>query len=379
MKNKLPFNGTAYSLDLTAMLINTVSKNHSRLNNCKKIFLLHRKCFLTFLFFAMSFCVLQSADCQEVYRIAFWNVENLFDTQNDTVKNDDDFTPQGSYRWSHRRYWTKLRHVYQTIVAMGMESEPPAIIGLAEVENDKVLNDLCRGTQLRRLGYKYIHYESPDLRGIDNALLYRSDRFRPLSSKAISVSDSSKGYFTRDILFVEGVTNSDDTIILLVNHFPSKRNSNADRLRMAQAEILRHIMDTLQAAHKTAAVIAIGDFNASPDEPEIAIGLMKDSRFVNLMSCIEPGRGSYKYQDLWTCLDQIIVSRNVTEPDGICPLQTATQCGQIFDKDFLLLKDDKYMGYKVFRTYLGIRYLGGYSDHLPVYIDLRNRYKNEQQ
>ena len=325
--------------------------------------------------------MVQSADCQDLYRVAFWNVENLFDTENDTVKNDDDFTPRGQYRWSHRRYWTKLRHVYQTIVAMSVESEvylePPAIIGLAEIENDKVLNDLCRGTQLRRLGYKYIHYESPDLRGIDNALLYRNDRFRPFFSQAISVSDSSKGFFTRDILLVEGVTNNDDTIILLVNHFPSKRNNHADRLRMAQAMKLRQIMDSLQAAHKKTAVIAMGDFNAAPDEPEIAIGLMKESQYINMMSCIEPGRGTYKYQDLWTCLDQIIVSRNITEPNGICPLQTATPCGQIFDKDFLLLEDDKYMGYKVFRTFLGIRYLGGYSDHLPVYIDLRNRYKKE--
>lgn len=332
--------------------------------------------FLTFLFTAIIAFQCQSAVAQNYMRIAFWNVENLFDTQDDSTRNDDSFTPNGENHWSTKRYQTKLRNLYKTITAMcgnGEEFNPPIIIGLAEVENDKVLRDLCQSTPLRKMGYSFVHFDSPDLRGIDNALLYRKELFTPIHAEAISLSDSNKAFFTRDILLVQGVTTLGDTLIMLINHFPSKRGgANADKHRKEAANKLREIMDSIGAAHASSAIIVTGDFNASPNEPEVVPILVsthpKGAAYINLMSCIESGRGSHKYQDNWSCIDQIIVSSNLT--DGSLGIHTVTPCAQIFDAEFLLVDDEKYLGKKPFRTYLGPRYIGGYSDHLPIYIDI---------
>ncbi len=356
------------------MLI-TLLKSHFRLNNINSAFLLHKFCFLTFLF---AFLLLLRPDklySQENYRLVFWNVENLFDTYDDTTSNDDAFTPQGENHWTYTRYKTKLNHISQTIVAMctktGSHLEAPVLIGMAEVENDKVLYDLTNGTSLRKFDYGFVHYDSPDPRGIDNALLYRRDCFFPFLSQAVSVSDSSNGFMTRDLLLVEGCTATGDTLIAIVSHFPSKRGGMAaDKRRLETAQKLRNVMDTVANAHPSAAVVVMGDFNASPDEQEIKNGLASDDgTFVNLMKYITPGSGSYKYQDQWSCLDQIIVSRNLILK-GYCNLHLCEGIAKIYEGAFLLLDDEKYMGKKVFRTYLGMKYQGGYSDHLPVYIDI---------
>ncbi len=346
----------------------------------EKRFLLRRMCFLTFLFLSLSSAFCQKNTNCDSYRLVFWNVENLFDIWDDSTRADEAFTPEGEYRWTNKRYKTKLQHLCQTLVAIGndhMEKlHMPLLIGMAEVENDKVLRDLCKGTPLRRYHYEYIHFESPDKRGIDNALLYRRGQFKPFLSQTIPVSDSSADFYTRDILLVEGCLPNGDTLIILVNHFPSKRGgATADLRRMNIARTLRYTLDTLALVHPQAAVMAMGDFNAAPGEPEIREGLMKgqltpDNHFVNLMETIEPGRGSYKYQDQWSCIDQIIISRNLMEHASGNAIRFFTDGACIFEGDFLLLEDEKYLGKKIFRTYLGMRYKGGYSDHLPVYIDL---------
>lgn len=364
----------------------TLLVSQSRHNNTVFRNLLRLACFLTFLLLSHASSAQQEEAYNEHYRLVFWNVENLFDIWDDTTRQDDAFTPEGDNHWTARRYRKKLQHLCQTIAALGEYNnsslQPPALIGLAEVENDKVLRDLCMGTPIRRLGYRYVHFDSPDQRGIDNALLYIEARFHPFMTQAINISDSSKGIFTRDILLVGGTTNDGDTLIVLVNHFPSKRGgATADRRRMATARKLRYVMDTIFNAHPTAAIVAMGDFNASPDEPEIKIGLMRNdqpdsARFVNLMAKVQSKRGSYKYQDQWSCIDQIIVSGNLVDKDSQCPLHTLHDKGQIFDADFLLVDDEKNMGSKVFRTYLGTKYIGGYSDHLPVFIDLEAKGHN---
>lgn len=364
------------------------------LHNTRLRFLLCGMCFLTF-FFPLSVGAQEEAGLSAPrYRVAFWNVENLFDTENDTLANDDDFTPRGANRWSRRRYSAKLTHLCQTLVALaerpdGLGLDPPLLVGLAEVENDRVLRDLCLGTPLRKLGYTFVHFDSPDRRGIDNALLYNPKRFLPFLSQPISVSDSSRGFYTRDILLVEGVTELGDTLIVLVNHFPSKRNGAAgERQRMHIARVLRSVMDTLAASHPSAAIVAMGDFNATPDEAAVQQGLMcgadsSGAAFVNLMAPLPPGTGSHKFQGQWSWIDQIVVSRNMTwlapllaearprqKSPTVCPLQVLDLRGKAFAPDFLLLDDEKYMDKKLFRTYLGVRYQGGYSDHLPVYVDL---------
>ena len=305
----------------------------------------------------------------------FWNVENLFDTQDDSLRNDDAFTPTGDNHWTYGRYLNKQNRLCQTIAAMGIADggslEVPLLVGLAEVENDIVLRELVNGTSLRKFDYGFVHFDSPDRRGIDVALLYRRSLYTPFHVQPVNVSDSTRDFFTRDILLVEGCTREGDTLIAIVVHLPSKRGgSSADKNRLGVAQTLRMVMDTVSVAHPNSAIVVMGDFNASPGEPEMRKGLANKNRkanFVNLMASIDAGRGSYKYQDQWTCLDQIIVSENMV--DSSCAIQVRGKA-QIFDAGFLLLDDEKFLGKKVFRTYTGMKYNGGYSDHLPVYIDI---------
>lgn len=314
-------------------------------------------------------------NAQERYRLVFWNVENLFDIWDDSISNDDAFTPTGENHWNSSRYKSKTDNIYKTIVAIGGDTQKefnmPLLIGMAEVENDKVLRDLCKGTPLRRLGYAYVHFDSPDRRGIDNALLYREKNFNPFWTQTIGVSDSAAGFFTRDILLVEGSTPTGDTIIVLVNHFPSRRGgAEADRQRRRVAQTLRHTMDTLIDHHPCTAIVVMGDFNATPEDPAISKELMSGEGYVNLSEKTEPGIGSYKYQGEWSCIDQIIVSKSVLLPSPCVRLTVADEVPHIFQHQSLLEADEKYMGSKPKRTYIAMKYHGGVSDHLPIYIDL---------
>lgn len=358
--------------------------------NRVKSYLLCGMCFLTFFFLLADVAIgqvevpvdndnaiNQQFDIIQPYslRLVFWNVENLFDTRNDSCKNDDAFTPKGENHWTGRRYQKKLNDICRVLATTGERDKSrhdmPQIIGLAEVENDKVLHDLCEGTPLRQYGYSFVHYDSPDARGIDNALLYRNNYFNPFFSQAINVCDSNMSLITRDILLVEGVTTLGDTLIVLVNHFPSKRGgASADIKRRHVAERLRFTMDSLQRNHPMAAIVVMGDFNASPDEPEIAHSLMQNGRgsFVNLMAKMTPGSGSHNYQGQWEYLDQIMVSGTML--DGKNPLQVKDRSAYVLAPDFMLVDDERNLGKKPLRTYLAMKYLGGYSDHLPVGIDL---------
>ena len=329
--------------------------------------------YLTFLFFCLMLSSLLCAQNSPALRMVFWNVENLFDTRNDSLTLDDEFTPSGGMHWNEQRYRNKLNNVYRTIAAMGRTDngtlEMPAIVAMAEVENNKVLRDLCQGTPLRKSGYKPIHYDSPDVRGIDNAVIYRPDCFRMVASTPICVSDSASHFFTRDILCIVGTLASGDTLILFVNHFPSKRGSeDAERRREHVAATLRRHMDSAALMHPGSAIVVMGDFNAAPDEKAISKTLLGSSLYVNLMSGASPRSGSYNYQGQWSYIDQIIVLRSMV--DGSSPLQVSGAQAHVFDAAFLLTDDDRHLGVKPFRTYLGIRYLGGFSDHLPVYVDI---------
>ena len=318
-----------------------------------------------------------TAQSEESYRLVFWNVENLFDCTDDSTRNDDAFTPAGERHWTPSRYRNKLNNLCRSIVAMGDISgtlRMPLLIGMAEVENDKVLRDLCQGTPLRRFGYSFIHFDSPDPRGIDNALLYIKKDYNPFLSQAISVSDSAKGIATRDILLVEGTTSCGDTIIVLVNHFPSRLGGEeAEMRREHAAKTLRRTMDSLRYNHPCAAIIVMGDYNATADEHTIRNIVMHGSTYTNLMEKADKRQGSYKYQDHWSYIDQIIVSNNLLTPLPCSRLQTGDSNALVFNAPFLLIADEKYMGEKVFRTYLAMKYEGGYSDHLPVFVDLFRR------
>ena len=291
------------------------------------------------------------------WSVAFWNVENYFDTQHDTLKEDMEFTPTGDNHWTAKRYADKRNKIYKMIAAM----QYPAVVGLAEVENDRVLRDLCRYTPLRRYGYEFVHYESPDRRGIDCALLYRKELFKVFESRRIDVSDSARAFFTRDILMVGGVLGGGDSCYLFVNHWPSKRHgTEAERHRLEIARRLLGLMDSIQQRHPTALVLVMGDFNAAPEEEAISHGMgfngecQNGQGFYNLMCQIPHGEGSYKYKDNWSCIDQVIANRELE--------------AEVFMAEFMMIDDTRYMGKKPFRTYSGKQYLGGYSDHLPIIV-----------
>lgn len=307
-------------------------------------------------------CLLSSIVCwcqDGHWSLAFWNVENFFDIRHDTLKQDFAFMPEGENHWTLRKYEAKRDCIYKVVAAM----EYPAVVGLAEVENDYVLRDLCRYTPLRRYKYDFVHFESPDIRGVDCALLYRQNAFRVFEARPICVSDTLADFFTRDILLVGGVLMKDtaaDSCFILVNHWPSKLGgAKAEKRRMAIARTLRQVLDSLVEAHPTALVMAMGDFNSDPYEPPMRqFQFDREGRnpegLYNLMFRLPKGEGSYKFQDSWSYIDQIIANRDLN--------------AEVFKPQFMLREDARHMGEKVYRTAIGMRYVGGFSDHLPIIV-----------
>lgn len=301
---------------------------------------------------------------------AWWNVENLFDTRDDPHTNDDEFTPQGEYHWTRRKLQAKLQGLAKTIAMMDL----PDVVGLAEVENAYVLRELCRGTALANAGYRYVHYNSPDRRGIDCALIYRTDRFKLDYSRAIHVSDSASGFYTRDILEVVGTTPAGDTVCLLLNHWPSKRGGDeAEVQRLRIADTLRRRMTELHAKYPSAAVVAMGDMNSAADEDAVAKGMgfatqegrtdsVNADGVRNLTLRLPRDWGSHKYQGIWSYIDQVFL--------------LADSGWQVADVklmrfDHLLVRERGRMGMRPRRTNQGPRYEGGLSDHLPIRLRLR--------
>ncbi len=316
------------------------------------------------------------------YRIAFWNVENYFDTYRDTLKNDVEYTPYGDKHWNGKRYAAKRQQLYKTIVAMAEGTDEallPVVVGLAEVENGRVLRDLCQGTPLRQYDYQYIHYDSPDLRGADVALLYRPARFNVLHHRAIAVSDTTAGFYTRDLLEVLGSTPAGDTLMLYVCHFPSKRGgAEAASRRRVVAKRLRGLMDSAAVLHPTAVVVAMGDFNSTPEEPCLTQDLgvephgdsTKCQPFVNLMATLPRHEGTYNYQGMWSYIDHFFVSREAVRPSQHTGLRVEGGRAQVFRNSFLLMNNPRRLDSKPRPTYQGPKYVGGASDHLPIFFTL---------
>jgi len=314
------------------------------------------------------------------FRFMFYNVENLFDTENDPNKNDEEFLPdQGKY-WTPKRYKTKLNQIYQVITAVG-GWELPEIVGLSEIENRKVLEDLVNQTPLYRANYKIIHFESPDSRGIDVALLYRENRFTPDHSRPIPINfPASMGRSTRDILYVRGRTVNNDTLHVFVNHWPSRWGGQmeTEEKRMFCASVLRRVTDSIMRAQPGANIIVSGDLNDYPTDRSLTESLKAKTIFENIRHKSlynlsyylqeEKGLGTHKYNGHWGILDQIIVSGGLLDQNT--SLYTDKENAHVFNADFLLEDDDRFTGQQVSRTYVGYKYKGGFSDHLPVYLDL---------
>ena len=317
------------------------------------------------------------AQCDSLI-VAFYNVENLFHPSDDSLTRDDDFTPEGLYHWSYKKYYKKIANVAKVFVAMGQGS-PPAVIGLAEIENERVLKDLCYRSPLKNYGYRYVHHDSPDRRGVDVALLYRDSLVSILREHKVPVVFPFEPQTrNRDLLYVLVRFPCGDSLHILVNHWTSRFGGYAATIskRNYYADVARQVVDSVLAEEPSANILLMGDFNdyATDESMEKHLRARKYSpenavdTLFNLMYHFvsQNNVGSHKHEDFWGCLDQIIVSRGLLFDQN--RLRIAGHQPHIFQAPFLLVPDEKYGGVKTYRTFLGPRYIGGYADHLPVYV-----------
>ncbi len=322
----------------------------------------------------------QDKNLYQIHTIAFYNVENLFDTVKDSLVFDDDFTPEGSFHWTHKRYRKKIENLAKVIAGIGKQyrKRPPDIIGLCEVENLKVLQDLVAHPLLRAFNYGIIHQDSPDERGIDVAMIFNKRTFLPVAIKYHSLqllNDQRYRKYTRNQLVVHGFLDN-EAVYLIVNHWPSRRGgeSRSRPHRIAAAELNLSIIDSINRLEFTPRIIGMGDFNDNPTDYTFIKVLrtkrnqidLKDQVLFNpMMPLFLKGEGSLAYRDRWSLFDQFYLSGNLR--NGNAPMQV-WKAG-IYNPPFLRIQQGPYKGYPL-RTYAGGRYTAGYSDHFPVYIFL---------
>ena len=315
------------------------------------------------------------------FRVAFWNFENFFDPFVDSTRTYNEFTENGSQRWTKTRFYKKRNNLFKTILALS-ENEPLAVLGIAEIENQYVLNMLFNQTPLKSHNYRIVHYEGGDKRGIDVALVYCIDKLQLIYSEPIKVRNpSNPTYKTRDILYVKLADRQGDTLHVFVNHWPSRYGGERETIksRAIAANTLKHKVDSLVFLHQTIPkIIIMGDFNDTPEDPSIIDVLCakpldypdNQGCLVNMFSNSKNlgFEGTLKHQYNWQIFDQIIVTKSLIYNEK--GLSYKENSATIFHGDFLFEKDESFGGVRLFRTYVGPKYFGGYSDHLPVYIDL---------
>jgi hypothetical protein len=313
--------------------------------------------------------------------IGFYNFENLFDTEDDPEKLDEEFTPTGKKLWKEDIYWEKQQHLAQVVSELGTELSPDglAILGVAEVENRKVLEDFVEQEAVKDREYQIVHHESPDRRGIDVALLYQSKYYKVSESKAMPLliyNDQGERVYTRDILMVGGSFDG-DPLYVLVNHWPSRSGGESATRDYRNAGALRckEISDSLSTINPATKVIIMGDLNDDPVSPSVKkilraqnkISKVRPKGFYNPMyDFYKKGIGTLAYRDAWSLFDQIILNYPLVDPNtgGYQYFRT-----HIYNPTYLIQKKGRYKGYP-FRTFDFDNYMGGYSDHFPVYVYL---------
>lgn len=304
------------------------------------------------------------------YRVMFYNVENLFDVYDDPTKNDNDFLPDGSMRWTYRRYFNHLRKTAQVISAIG-EWGMPALCGLCEVESDTVLIHLINRTPLREHNYGYFLTAGNDYRGINNALLYQRDKFRPLGQASRRIRFSNRSKRSRDVLHVWGEIVNGERLDVMVCHFPSRSGGEkeTEQDRIDAASFVRLICDSLFNENSQANIIIMGDFNDTPEDKSVQTLIKGDKASYNLVNLFgEPKKlnfyGSHKFQNEWAQLDQMFISKHLEK-------YLVKDSPRIFAADFLLSEKNSRGEQTPLRNYQGPAYKNGYSDHLPVVADFR--------
>lgn len=314
---------------------------------------------------ALTFCGNIHAQKKVVGAIGFYNVENLFDTEDDPTIADEEFLPEGKKKWTEKNYKDKLEKLSTVIkkVANGAD-----LLGLAEVENKKVVEDLIHTPALKQFDYSIVHKNSPDHRGIDVAIIYKSDRFKVINTHWLKYPE--EGYHTRDILLCTGLYFG-DTITIGVNHWPSRRSGPAKR--NAAGACLRKAVDSINAITKNAKIILLGDFNDDPRNTSIKKELMVGDKLSKLeqndlfntsAATYKAGYGTLFYNGAWNLFDQIIISNRLINDSG---LSYKMDSFSIFSPPWMKNTNGKYAG-GPFRSFSFDKYIGGYSDHFPVYI-----------
>ena len=315
-----------------------------------------------------------------VFGVAFYNLENLFDTINNNGSYDLEFSPQGSRQWNGQKYWSKINNMARTIGAMTTKATPqgPAIIGVSEIENKSVLDDLVKAEPIRKWRLQVVHHDSPDRRGVDVGLLYNPRLFKVLDVTNHTLRiEGYESFRTRDQMCVTGVLGG-DTVSVIVNHWPSRLGGQerSSYLREAAANLSKHIADSLWAIRPNQGVIVMGDLNDDPMDRSCAVnlGALKDQEKVTAHGFFNPwwkmldkGIGTLAYNSSWNLFDQIIVSGTLLEQNRPGALHY-WKC-QVNNFDFLIDREGKRQGYP-HRTFSAGQWLDGYSDHFPTEIFL---------
>jgi len=323
----------------------------------------------------------QKSNTYTLRTIAFYNVENLFDTKNDSLIFDDDRTPEGSYHWTQERYKTKIEHISNVLSKIGKETSKtsPDVIGLCEVENRQVVVDLAHHPNLVDKDYGIIHFDSPDARGIDVALLFKKESYLPTSFKShrlLLFDELGERVYTRDQLVVGGLLDQEE-VYFIVNHWPSRRGGEAisGPKRVRAALLNKRIIDSIQKLNREAKIISMGDLNDDPTDNSLKKILKTKGKPQQLdsMDLYNPmeklyrkGIGSLAYRDKWNLFDQFFMTSNLIDTDKT---KLSFWKAGIYAPTFIRTQKGKYRGYPL-RTYSGGSYTGGYSDHFPSYIFL---------
>ena len=347
--------------------------------------------FLTVAFLCLTLSYV-SAQTTQNYVIGFYNLENLFDTYDDPVKNDNEYLPEGANEWTEVKYQKKLHNMATVIAEMAKANGVfHTILGVSEIENRLVLEDLISQPELLPARFQIVHYEGPDRRGVDPALLYREDQFKYLDSESIpfsfentlvpvTLNKEQQDYFrTRDILMVHGLIAGED-FAFYVAHLPSRIGGKSDDLRSIGGDIIRRHSEMMSQKYPGIKIVVMGDMNDDPQDVSMSkwLGAVrkidetpKGGFFNPFWDMLEDGYGSLAYRDVWSLFDQVIPSETlVNAPEGTLKLQKIGKkgyYGMIFKRPFMVTQKGQYKNYPL-RTFSNGKFMNGYSDHFPTYI-----------
>ncbi len=333
-----------------------------------------------FLLFSIYLIKAQSLDRTKSYYISaigFWNVENLYDTLNDPYKFDEDFLPDGAYKWNGHRYFKKIEHLADVISEIGTDVSPDglAIMGLCEIENKNVVKDLIATPKLKGRNYQIVHFDGPDARGVDPALIYNPKYFKVTKWRTYHVTVvTDSAHKTRDELVVSGLFNG-EPLTIIVNHWPSRRGGEllSRPNRIAAAKLARHIADSVMKLDPKNKIIIMGDLNDDPTNESVKKQIKTcadckrtaDDEFFNPMETLyKKGIGTLAWEDSWNLFDQTLLNKPLV-PTGYKTFQYYKAF--VFNKPYLKSDYGNFKGYP-FRTYSSGTYSGGYSEHFPVYV-----------